>query len=98
MQSAGMIWINPGWRWLTSDASCARDSADCVSPPRTLPILVIRERGGSTLPGVFRSEAEALTFIRTRRAPKTTLYADEAGAWNDLHARFELHRINHQEA
>jgi transposase-like protein len=61
-------------------------------------VVVIRERGGNTLPGVFRSEAEALSFIRTRIAPKTTLYADEAAGWNDLHARFELHRINHQEA
>jgi transposase-like protein len=61
-------------------------------------VVVIRERGGKTVPGVFRSEAEALTFIRTRIAPKTTLYADEAAAWNDLHARFELHRVNHQEA
>jgi transposase-like protein len=63
-------------------------------------VVVIRERGadGRTLPGVFRSEADALNFIRTRIAPQTTLYADEAMAWNDLHARFELHRINHQEA
>jgi transposase-like protein len=61
-------------------------------------VVVIRERGGKTVPGVFRSEAEALSFIRTRITPKTTLYADEAAAWNDLHARFVLHRINHQEA
>jgi transposase-like protein len=61
-------------------------------------VVVIRERGGKTVPGVFRSEAEALTFIRTRIAPKTTLYADEAASWNDLHARFTMHRINHQEA
>ena len=27
-------------------------------------VVVIRERGGRTLPGVFRSEAEALNFIR----------------------------------
>src|SRR5271169_6655904 len=37
-------------------------------------VVVIRERGGKTVPGVFRSEAEALGFIRTRIAPKTTLY------------------------
>jgi transposase-like protein len=61
-------------------------------------VVVIRERGGHTLPGVFRSEADALSFIRTRIAPKTTVYADEAAAWNDLHARYTLHRINHQEA
>src|SRR3984893_5405680 len=61
-------------------------------------VVVIRERGGRTLPGVFRSEVEALSFIR-RQVPKgTELYADEAGSWNDLHSRYELHRINHQEA
>src|SRR3954470_8449870 len=61
-------------------------------------VVVIRERGGRTLPGVFRSEAEALSFIRTHVAPKTELYADEAASWDDLHAKYELHRINHQEA
>jgi transposase-like protein len=61
-------------------------------------VVVIRERGGKTLPGVFRNEADALTFIRKNVAPETTLYADEAAGWNALHARYELHRINHQEA
>jgi hypothetical protein len=61
-------------------------------------VVVIRERGGKTLPGVFRNEADALTFIRNRVAPKTTLYADEAASWNALAARFELHRIDHQAA
>jgi hypothetical protein len=28
----------------------------------------------------------------------TTVHADESGNWNDLHARFEMKRINHQEA
>src|SRR3954464_14191853 len=58
-------------------------------------VVVIRERGGNTLPGVFRTEAEALSFIRTHVAPKTELYADEAASWDDLHAKYELHRINH---
>src|SRR5712672_4351325 len=61
-------------------------------------VVVIRERGGRTLPGVFRSEGEALNFIRRQVPRGTTLDADEAGSWNDLHARYELHRINHQEA
>jgi transposase-like protein len=61
-------------------------------------VVVIRERNGKTLPSVFRSEAEALTFIRTRIAPQTEVYADEAAAWNELNARFTLHRINHEEA
>src|SRR6478609_5403013 len=61
-------------------------------------VVVIRERGGKTLPGVFHNESDAFTFIRNRIAPKTKLYADEALAWNELHGRFELLRINHQEA
>jgi transposase-like protein len=61
-------------------------------------VVVIRERGGAAVSGVFRSEADALSFICTRLTPKTRLYADEAAAWNDLHARFTMHRINHQEA
>jgi transposase-like protein len=61
-------------------------------------VVVIRERGGKTLPGVFRNEGDALHFIRQRVAPQTTLYADEAASWNALAARFTLHRINHEEA
>jgi transposase-like protein len=61
-------------------------------------VVVIRERGGKTLPGVFRNEGDALTFIRQRVAPQTTLYADEAGSWNALASRFTLHRINHEDA
>jgi transposase-like protein len=59
-------------------------------------VVVIRERNGRTLPGA--SEVEALTFIRRQVPRGTELYADEAGAWNALHARYTLHRINHEEA
>src|SRR5713226_7527050 len=41
-------------------------------------VVVIRERDGKTLPGVFRSEGDALGFIRRNLAPQTELYADEA--------------------
>jgi hypothetical protein len=37
-------------------------------------------------------------FIRTRIARGTEVYADEGSAWNELHRRFTMHRINHQEA
>ena len=50
------------------------------------------------MPAVFRTEAEALGFIRSRVERGTTLFADEAGSWNDLHPRYEMFRINHQEA
>jgi hypothetical protein len=47
---------------------------------------------------VFRTEADALSLIRRQVPRGTELYADEASSWNELHARYELHRINHQEA
>lgn len=61
-------------------------------------VVVIRERGGETLPGVFQSESQAVSWIKSRVVKGTTLHADEASSWNDLHARFEVKRINHEEA
>ena len=61
-------------------------------------VVIIRERDGKTLPSVFRNEGDALSFIRNRVAPGTELMADESHAWNDLHGRFTMKRINHQEA
>src|SRR6195256_2410651 len=53
-------------------------------------VVVIRERDGNTVPGVFPSESHALSFIRSRVAKGTLVNADESGSWNDLHARFEM--------
>ena len=58
-------------------------------------VVIVRERDGKSLPAVFRSEAQALNFIRARVAKGTVIHADESNAWNDLHARFEMKRINH---
>jgi transposase-like protein len=61
-------------------------------------VVVAREHGGQTLPGVFNSEVAAVHWIASRVAKGTTLNADEASSWNDLHARFAVKPINHQEA
>ena len=61
-------------------------------------VVVIRERGGDTLPAVFRSEAAATQFIRSHVAKGTVVNADEASSWDGLHATFEMKRINHSEA
>jgi hypothetical protein len=61
-------------------------------------VVVIRERNGNSLPAVFRTEGQALSFVRARIAKGTTVHADEAAVWNDLHSRFEMKRINHEEA
>jgi len=61
-------------------------------------VVIIRERNGNSLPAVFRTEGQALNFVRSRIAKGTVVNADESAAWNDLHARFEMKRINHEEA
>jgi hypothetical protein len=61
-------------------------------------VVVVRERGGRTLPGAFPTEAAALSFIRRTVLLGTTIHADEAGSWNDLHARYEMKRIDHGQA
>jgi hypothetical protein len=35
---------------------------------------------------------------RARIAKRTVIYADEAASWDNLHERFEVKRIGHQEA
>jgi transposase-like protein len=61
-------------------------------------VVVVRERGGSTLPGVFKSESAALGWISAHVAKGTKVVADEASSWNDLHAKYEVARIDHSQA
>lgn len=61
-------------------------------------VVVMRERRGRTLPFVFRSEDQAVPTIRERVATGTTIYADEAPSWDDLHAAYDTRRINHSVA
>jgi transposase-like protein len=59
-------------------------------------VVVMRERGGRTLAQVFPGEEDAVPTIRQRIARGTVVHADESPAWNPLHARFAMQRINHQ--
>jgi transposase-like protein len=61
-------------------------------------VVVIRERNGRSIPAVFRSEGQALSFIRSRIANGTIVCADEGSFWDALHAKYEMRCINHQEA
>jgi hypothetical protein len=49
-------------------------------------------------PAVFGTESQTSAFICARVAKGTGLHADEAGSWDNLRERFEVKRINHQEA
>jgi ISXO2-like transposase domain len=62
-------------------------------------VLIVRERGSNSVPAVFNSESQAASFIRARIAKGTVVHADdEAASWDNLHERFEVKKINHQEA
>jgi transposase-like protein len=61
-------------------------------------VVIVRERNGNSLPAVFRSEGQALSFIKARIAKGTVVHADESPSWNELHSRYEMKRINHEEA
>lgn len=58
-------------------------------------VVVMRERNGRTLPFVFRTEGDAVDTIVARVEDDTTVYADEASVWDELHAPFEVKRVNH---
>lgn len=47
---------------------------------------------------MFRSEGQALNFVRSRVAKGAIINTDESNTWNDLHAHHEMKRINHEEA
>jgi ISXO2-like transposase domain len=47
---------------------------------------------------VFRTEGQALNFVKSRIAKGMVVNADESANWNELHSRFEMKRINHEQA
>lgn len=61
-------------------------------------VIIVRERNGNSIPAVFASEGAALSWIKSRILPGTLVNADEASSWNDLQSKYEMRRINHQEA
>ncbi len=60
-------------------------------------VVVMRERDGRTLAQVFGGEEAAVPVIRHRIAHGTAVHADESPAWNPLHAKFAMQRVNHQD-
>lgn len=50
---------------------------------------------GRTLATVVASEDGAMGFIKARLDRGTTVHADEASSWNELHAHFDTRRVNH---
>jgi hypothetical protein len=61
-------------------------------------VVVMRERGGRTLPFVFGKESDALPTMRRYVPLGSIVHADEARGWDALHAHYDMHRINHSVA
>jgi len=58
-------------------------------------VVTVRERDGRTVTGVFASEEAATGFIKERVAKGTAIHADESNAYNALHAKYRMFRVNH---
>ena len=61
-------------------------------------VVVMRERGGKTLPFVAPTEAAGVPVVAATVAEGSVIYADEASHWDALEARYLTKRINHSEA
>ena len=51
-------------------------------------VVVIRERGGNSVPAVFNTESQAAPSVAA--LPRPRFHADEAASWGNLHERFEI--------
>lgn len=61
-------------------------------------VVAIRERDGETRTFVAKREAEGVALVAANVEAGSTVHADEASHWDNLHARFATKRINHSEA
>ena len=77
-----------------------KDRRACHEPDRQAQGGRHRPRARRRVPSrrCFPSEKHALDFIKSRIAKGTVVNADEIPNWNELHSRFEMKRINHEEA
>lgn len=59
-------------------------------------VVVMRERGGRTIPVVVNSEFESAPFIRRYVAPDAVIHADGAHAWDHLEKLYSVLRLEHK--
>jgi len=58
-------------------------------------VVIMRERGGRSLPFVVRQEGDAVPYVRDHVDTLAVVHADEASSWDALHAGWQTWRINH---
>jgi len=60
-------------------------------------VIAMREREGRTLPFVGQSEAEGVALANENVSRLSTMSADEASHWDELHMGDHVDRVNHSE-
>lgn len=58
-------------------------------------VVIMRERGGRSLPFVVANEGDAVPYVRDHVGTLATIHVDEGAGWDALHAGWETHRVNH---
>jgi hypothetical protein len=94
--AGGRIPCHPGHRIKRGGRQVKRQVGKNQNGKRQV-VVIARERSGRSVPAVFKAESDAMAWISARVSRNTKLVSDEAPSWNDLHARYEVKRINHQE-
>lgn len=61
-------------------------------------VVIMRERGGKSLPFVVRNEGDAVPFVRDHVGTLAKIHADEGTGWDALHAGWDTKRVNHSVA
>jgi hypothetical protein len=61
-------------------------------------VVIMRERGGRSLPFVVRNEGDAVPMVRDHVGTLATIHADEGTGWDALHAGWDTKRVNHSVA
>lgn len=74
-----------------------RDDRRIVQSGKRQTVMVVRERKGRATAFIAQVEAEGAKRIPAHIAKGSTVYADDAPHWDDLHGYFLTKRINHGE-
>lgn len=61
-------------------------------------VVIMRERGGRSLPFIVRNEGDAVPFVRDHVGTLATIHADEGPGWDALHGGWDTRRVNHSVA
>jgi ISXO2-like transposase domain len=58
-------------------------------------VVIMRERNGRSLPFIVACEGDAIPIVRDVVGNLAIIHADEGSGWDDLHAGWDTHRVNH---